>query len=781
MSKLENTCPFLGLQSDPSLRLIYADEQHRCYALPDEAVHSPDRDFQESTCLTETYRACARYRLHLDREARAPDAEPQALPPTSSGWRPWVRPLLWGLLAVMVVAVGLQLMQTLAATPVQPVPLPTVETSLIAEQAAASPALNSADETPGTGAEATPAPPGVAIALSTPALAAEETQLELTPAPDTVGWVGSRDELGNHFGDSFLHAGVFQNELLHGAVQFDLSRLERGAPIRYAALELTGLDDSRLDRNAESLWEVRWLAPIINENWSRHGFQEIHNAPILQSIVPPVDHSALAPLSLNRFEFSEQQRELLQQAVINGETELAFRLDGPQFGTDNLFTWDTGYGPATLGNMPRLLVVVGPPPPTPPPVPTHDLIVVTSTPTAENVLTAVAMLETATAFASLYGEPAPTPRNVVTATPTPENEATEQAIRLLEGRPPVITATPTPGNAATATIMAMLATAQALTTGTPQPLPANVVTATPTPTFVVVTNTPTAADVFELLARLQAEATRTAIAGLPTAFPPNVVTATPSATPVPAPENEATAAALQLLPTIAALTIGTYTPTPEPGSAVLTPTPTLLPTLAPAGTMPEPVRDKIVFWSSRSNTPRLYAVATSCADQGAPCPAPELLSTALLPAYEAASWWQMASPDGQQRLVQVSDLWGRPQIAVLDAIDGTLRPLTDLEGGAHSPNWSPQGDRIAFVSAEAGNDEIYTMAPDGSDLRRLTFNTWEWDQHPSWSPDGSRILFSSNRGAGRRQLWIMNADGSGQRDISQNTYSDWDPVWIWTR
>lgn len=96
-------------------------------------------------------------------------------------------------------------------------------------------------------------------------------------------------------------------------------------------------------------------------------------------------------------------------------TLLASRLDGPESGADNLFTWDSGYGPATLDNRPRLVVVTGPPPPTPPPVPTQDYIVVTSTPTPANVLTAAAIVQTATAYATLVGTPAPTPRSMVTA------------------------------------------------------------------------------------------------------------------------------------------------------------------------------------------------------------------------------------------------------------------------------------------------------------------------------------------------------------------------------
>jgi TolB protein len=85
---------------------------------------------------------------------------------------------------------------------------------------------------------------------------------------------------------------------------------------------------------------------------------------------------------------------------------------------------------------------------------------------------------------------------------------------------------------------------------------------------------------------------------------------------------------------------------------------------------------------------------------------------------------------------------------------------------------------MAFVGTMSEGDEIYTIPLAGGDPLRLTFNTWEWDKHPTWSPDGTQIAFFSNRETGRRQIWLMNADGSDQRNLSNNEYEDWDPVWV---
>jgi TolB protein len=115
---------------------------------------------------------------------------------------------------------------------------------------------------------------------------------------------------------------------------------------------------------------------------------------------------------------------------------------------------------------------------------------------------------------------------------------------------------------------------------------------------------------------------------------------------------------------------------------------------------------------------------------------------------------------------------------VLDDRYKTQKQITTMDRFSYDPAWSPGGEWIAFVSTEGGNDEIFLIRPDGSDLRRLTTNTWEWDKHPTWSPDGSQIVFWSNRESGRRQLWIMNADGSNPRELLESPYNDWDPIWV---
>ncbi len=83
--------------------------------------------------------------------------------------------------------------------------------------------------------------------------------------------------------------------------------------------------------------------------------------------------------------------------------------------------------------------------------------------------------------------------------------------------------------------------------------------------------------------------------------------------------------------------------------------------------------------------------------------------------------------------------------------------------------------KIAFESKRDGNDEIYSMNPDGSSQSRLTNNS-ETDVNPIVSPDGTRIVFDSKRN-GNEEIFVMNADGTGVTRITNNDFVDQEPAW----
>jgi len=83
--------------------------------------------------------------------------------------------------------------------------------------------------------------------------------------------------------------------------------------------------------------------------------------------------------------------------------------------------------------------------------------------------------------------------------------------------------------------------------------------------------------------------------------------------------------------------------------------------------------------------------------------------------------------------------------------------------------------RIAFVSTRTGNDDIFTMNPDGTRTVNVTKSPAN-DTDPAWSPDCSRIAFVSDRG-GNPDIYVINADGTGIRRVTSSLTDDTQPTW----
>jgi dipeptidyl aminopeptidase/acylaminoacyl peptidase len=101
--------------------------------------------------------------------------------------------------------------------------------------------------------------------------------------------------------------------------------------------------------------------------------------------------------------------------------------------------------------------------------------------------------------------------------------------------------------------------------------------------------------------------------------------------------------------------------------------------------------------------------------------------------------------------------------------------------GIEDPQFSPDGSQIAFVVRESNlakgttNNEIYLIRADGSGLRRMTNNPSS-DNHPRWSPDGSSLLFVSTRKNGA-QAWILPLAGGEPRQLTDFSAGVGDPIW----
>ena len=104
---------------------------------------------------------------------------------------------------------------------------------------------------------------------------------------------------------------------------------------------------------------------------------------------------------------------------------------------------------------------------------------------------------------------------------------------------------------------------------------------------------------------------------------------------------------------------------------------------------------------------------------------------------------------------------------------GGFVDLTSNEVGyetdVRSYSWSPDGSRVVFASHRDGpsSTEIYVMNADGSGQRRLTFDSGHdsiFDVLPAWSPDGGTIAFVQDRNQ-HDSIRLMNPDGAAQREL----------------
>lgn len=125
------------------------------------------------------------------------------------------------------------------------------------------------------------------------------------------------------------------------------------------------------------------------------------------------------------------------------------------------------------------------------------------------------------------------------------------------------------------------------------------------------------------------------------------------------------------------------------------------------------------------------------------------------------------SPDGA-RIVFVSTRTGSDEIWAGDRNGGNLRQLTSFDGSpTGTPRWSPDGRWIVFDSRAGGSPDIYVISADGGAPRRLT-SEMTYEATPSLSSDGRWIYFASNRG-GAEDIWKMPAEGGPASQLTHDS------------
>ncbi len=127
------------------------------------------------------------------------------------------------------------------------------------------------------------------------------------------------------------------------------------------------------------------------------------------------------------------------------------------------------------------------------------------------------------------------------------------------------------------------------------------------------------------------------------------------------------------------------------------------------------------------------------------------------------------SPNGQ-RIAYVSFENKRSNIYLQELASGRRELIASYPGINGSPAFSPDGGRLATTLSKDGNPEIYVLDLTSRELRRIT-DHYAIDTEPAWSPDGNDLIFTSDRG-GQPQIYrIAAAGGPPQRVTFQNDYN----------
>jgi Tol biopolymer transport system component len=167
---------------------------------------------------------------------------------------------------------------------------------------------------------------------------------------------------------------------------------------------------------------------------------------------------------------------------------------------------------------------------------------------------------------------------------------------------------------------------------------------------------------------------------------------------------------------------------------------------------------RITFVSNLSGTYQLYTINADGSD---------MRQITNLRPTENTIWTPDYSPDGRQ-IVFSHDMTGALELYTINADGSGLTQITHDGNGHLFARWSPDGQRFVLMSGspEKATTVITTMKTDGSDEVSLTDDIPFESYQPEYTPDGKQIVFASQAGGLVSAVWIMNADGSNKRRLT---------------
>jgi len=144
------------------------------------------------------------------------------------------------------------------------------------------------------------------------------------------------------------------------------------------------------------------------------------------------------------------------------------------------------------------------------------------------------------------------------------------------------------------------------------------------------------------------------------------------------------------------------------------------------------------------------------------------------------------APDGKRVVFRSFGAEGDNGLKIFNLETNTITSLT--QGYDNFPLWSPRGDLIMFSRLAEKDYEIFTIKPDGTGVKRLSYSHGN-DAHQGWSPDGQRIVFASSRLGFKDEitytdapqpygeLFTMRYDGTDVQQLTDNQWEDGTPAW----
>jgi Tol biopolymer transport system component len=144
----------------------------------------------------------------------------------------------------------------------------------------------------------------------------------------------------------------------------------------------------------------------------------------------------------------------------------------------------------------------------------------------------------------------------------------------------------------------------------------------------------------------------------------------------------------------------------------------------------------------------------------------------------AEYWMPNWSPDGN-KIAYASKSSIVMNIYTMNADGSNQQQLTNT-GANIAPNWSPDGTAIAYAHMEPGGMvmNIWLMNADGTNKKALTADITIDNNVPYWSPDGTKIAFTSNRNGGQYQIWTINLNDSTFTQLTTAYYDSIHAFWI---